>query len=65
MPDLQTYFRRTAVSPALTAGCPPDHSEHLYLIDQSLDAALESEDNELILWVRPHRIGQGLTRTTH
>jgi hypothetical protein len=57
MSDLQTYFRHTAVTSALTAGCPPDHSEHLYLIDQSLDAALGSEKNEPILWVRPHRIG--------
>ncbi len=49
MSGLQTYFRYTAAAPALTAGCPPDHSEHLYLIDQSRDVALDSEENELIL----------------
>ncbi len=49
MADLQQSFRNIAATPALTAGSSPDHSEHLYLIDQFEEEAAE-EMTGLILW---------------
>ena len=49
MADLQQSFRNIAATPALTAGNSPDHSEHLYLIDQ-LDLIDQFDEGQITLW---------------
>ncbi|MEK7259431.1 MAG: hypothetical protein AAB211_06495 [Pseudomonadota bacterium] len=49
MADLQQSYRNIAETPALNAGNSPDHSEHLYLIDQ-FDLIDQFEEGQFTLW---------------
>ncbi len=49
MADLQQSYRNIAETPALNAGNSPDHSEHLYLIDQ-FDLLDQSDEEQITLW---------------